>query len=345
MGGRVHWRTGGSFGVESGMTARRLAFALVLLAGCGGEGGRDPDEVGDSEAGSGSTDSSDSDSTDSDSDSTDSSDSDSTDSESTDSSESESTGTSEDDESTTGDPEDCSMNPIPWCTADTQPTPNGIPEEPPGIGGCLPGMTRVDTFCIDRWEAALIEILPNDALAPWSPYVHPGDATTRAVSAPGLVPQAYIDQVRATSACQMAGKRMCTDVEWLRACQGSTTTIYPFGSDAMPGTCNDARTCHPAIQYFETAADWIWSELGHPCLDQLPDSVDETGANPGCVSEDGVFDMMGNLHEWTADPEGTFRGGYFVDTLINGPGCTYKTTAHGVSHWDYSTGFRCCADG
>jgi hypothetical protein len=320
------------------MTGRRLAFSLVLLAGCGDEAGRDPDEVGDSDSSS----SSDSDS--SSSSDSDSSDSDSSDSDSSDSDSSDTTETTED-ESTTGDPEDCTTNPIPWCTADTKPTPNGIPDEPPGIGGCPPGMTRVDTFCIDRWEAALVEILPNDALAPWSPYASPVDETLRAVSAPDLVPQAYISQVRAASACQLAGKRMCTDVEWLRACQGSTTTIYPFGNSPMPGTCNDARTCHPAIQYFETSADWIWSELGHPCLDQLPEGLDETGANPGCVSEDGVFDMMGNLHEWTADPEGTFRGGYFVDTVINGPGCTYETTAHGVTHWDYSTGFRCCADG
>ena len=38
--------------------------------------------------------------------------------------------------------------------------------------------------------------------------------------------------------------------------------------------------------------------------------------------------MMGNLHEWTADPAGTFRGGYYVDTVINGNGCLYATTAH-----------------
>jgi hypothetical protein len=53
---------------------------------------------------------------------------------------------------------------------------------------------------------------------------------------------------------------------------------------------------------------------------------------------------VGNLHEWTADPAGTFRGGFYVDTKLNGPGCLYATTAHDSSHWDYSTGFRCCAD-
>ena len=59
---------------------------------------------------------------------------------------------------------------------------------------------------------------------------------------------------------------------------------------------------------------------------------------------EGAFDMMGNLHEWTSAPEGTFRGGFFVDTELNGEGCLYATTAHDVTHWDYSTGFRCCAD-
>ena len=57
-----------------------------------------------------------------------------------------------------------------------------------------------------------------------------------------------------------------------------------------------------------------------------------------------VYDQHGNLHEWVDDPDGTFRGGFYVDTSLNGPGCLYATTAHDVAHWDYSTGFRCCGD-
>jgi hypothetical protein len=253
-------------------------------------------------------------------------------------------GDSGDGDGDTGDPEDCSTNPIPWCTADTYPTPNDVPDEPPGLGGCPPGMGPVDTFCVDRWEAALVEILPNDALGPWSPFRNPSGVTVRAVSAPGLVPQGYISQEQAAAACSFSGKRLCSNTEWLRACQGAQGNIYPFGNRPAPGTCNDARTCHPAIQYFESAADWIWSELDHPCLNQLPAGLAATDEHPGCVSADGMLDMMGNLHEWTADPEGTFRGGFYVDTMLNGPGCLYATTAHTVTYWDYSTGFRCCAD-
>ena len=58
----------------------------------------------------------------------------------------------------------------------------------------------------------------------------------------------------------------------------------------------------------------------------------------------GVFDVHGNLHEWVADVDGTFRGGFYADAVLNGPGCLYRTTAHAGSYHDYSTGFRCCAD-
>jgi hypothetical protein len=52
--------------------------------------------------------------------------------------------------------------------------------------------------------------------------------------------------------------------------------------------------------------------------------------------------MVGNIHEWTDDA--SFRGGYYLDTQMNGEGCDYRTTAHSANYYDYSTGFRCCAD-
>ena len=242
-----------------------------------------------------------------------------------------------------GDPTDCTTSPI-TCTEADMPLVNGVPEEAPGDGGCPAGMVPVEGFCIDRYEAMLAKVQPDGTLAPWSPYANPGDTPVRALSVAGVVPQGYISQVRAKAACDKAGKRLCTDAEWKRACQGPSTWTYPYGPTLKPKVCNDSRTCHPAVQYFETTASWIWSELGNPCLNQLPDGLAESGAYDGCVTAEGVFDMMGNLHEWTADPNGTFRGGFYVDTKVNGPGCLYATTAHDVSHWDYSTGFRCCAD-
>ncbi|PKN55189.1 MAG: hypothetical protein CVU56_22615 [Deltaproteobacteria bacterium HGW-Deltaproteobacteria-14] len=59
---------------------------------------------------------------------------------------------------------------------------------------------------------------------------------------------------------------------------------------------------------------------------------------------EGAYDLMGNLHEWVDDADGTFRGGFYMDPIINGEGCLYETTAHDAQHQDDSTGFRCCAD-
>lgn len=231
------------------------------------------------------------------------------------------------------------------CDPEAMPTPNAGLTETPGEGGCLPGMIPVGgSFCIDRYEASLAVVNDDGSLSSWSPYFNPGERRVRALSLADAVPQGYISGVQAAAACAEAGKRLCTDAEWRRACQGPSATTYPHGDAREPGTCNDARDVHPAIEYFGRTDDSIWSMLGHPCLNQLPDSLALTGEHVGCVSAEGAFDMMGNLHEWTADPAGTFRGGFYVDTRINGEGCLYATTAHATSHWDYSTGFRCCAE-
>ena len=230
------------------------------------------------------------------------------------------------------------------CDPEARLQPNvGLVEEP-GVAGCPPGMVRVATFCIDRFEASLAEVRADGSLAPWSPYFEPASVRVRALSLRDAVPQGYIRGTQAAAACAEAGKRLCTDTEWLRACQGPSATTYPYGASREPGVCNDARARHPAVEYFGTSADWIWSMLDHPCLNQLPDGLARTGDHLGCESAEGVFDLMGNLHEWTSDPAGTFRGGFYVDTVRNGPGCLYRTTAHDVGHRDYSTGFRCCAD-
>jgi hypothetical protein len=210
---------------------------------------------------------------------------------------------------------------------------------------CPDGMIIVaESFCIDVFEAFLAELLPDGSTVPWSPYFNPGYRTMVAVSAADAVPQGYINANQAEAACRNAGKRLCTDAEWLRACQGSAGYTFPYGPVRMDGVCNDARSLHPAIEYFGRSDPSPFSKIWHPCLNQLPNGLNTTGFRAGCTTEDGIMDMMGNLHEWTAAASGTFRGGFYVDTRINGPGCLYRTTAHNRTHWDYSTGFRCCAD-
>lgn len=197
---------------------------------------------------------------------------------------------------------------------------------------CPSGMVLIETFCIDRYEAAISE---------HSPYEVP--TTGSAISEEGIVPQAYISGTVAAAVCEAAGKRLCTSDEWLRACAGPSDTIYPYGDDYDAKACNDSRSSHPIIDYFgEDPNRWSYSSMNDPGINQQPDTVDPTGANPDCVSAEGIYDLHGNLHEWVADPEGIFRGGFYADASINGEGCTYRTTAHSFDYHDYSTGFRCC---
>jgi hypothetical protein len=92
----------------------------------------------------------------------------------------------------------------------------------------------------------------------------------------------------------------------------------------------------------------VWTQLNDPRLGQVDGALSKTGSHDACVNGYGALDMVGNIHEWVkTDPSavhGTFAGGYYLDTALNGDGCQYRTTAHAHDYHDYSTGFRCCAE-
>jgi formylglycine-generating enzyme required for sulfatase activity len=206
-------------------------------------------------------------------------------------------------------------------------------------------------FCVDVYEASLVEVKADGTEQRW-PYYETlkHDTVARAVSVPGVFPQGYISGDQAKAACEHAGKRLCKPAEWLTACVGPKKTTFPYGNDREWGRCNDKG--RSPMQFYYDLDDrpehrWMWGYGGNmvdPRLNQLPGTLSRTGEHVDCTNEYGVFDMVGNLHEWVDDPAGTFQGGYYLDTHLNGDGCYYRTTAHPTSHLDYSTGFRCCAD-
>jgi formylglycine-generating enzyme required for sulfatase activity len=166
-----------------------------------------------------------------------------------------------------------------------------------------------------------------------------------------VFPQGYVSGLQARAACEASGKRLCKPDEWKTACMGPKKTIFPYGNTREVGRCNDNG--RSAMHFFNPDLDdkpehkWMWGFAGNmtdPRLNQLEGTLTRTGERDGCTNEYGVHDMVGNLHEWVDDPDGTFQGGYYLDTHLNGDGCYYRTTAHPISHLDYSTGFRCCAD-
>ena len=210
----------------------------------------------------------------------------------------------------------------------------------------------VNAVCVDRFEAAT-EVIDATGAVTAHPYDQPVDAVAKgstivAVVADGVKPQGYISETQAAAACAAANKRLCTLSEWLAACQGPQGWTYPYGNTYEAGACNEGRATNPVNDCFGSGDVFTSANMNSSCCDDQPNTVAPGGSFPRCVSSWGIYDLHGNLHEWidatSSAGDGIFKGGYFVDAKINGPGCLYTTTAHAKTYHDYSTGFRCCAD-
>jgi hypothetical protein len=204
------------------------------------------------------------------------------------------------------------------------------------------GDTRRPGACHDTGKSAVVAVFGAKAVAASTPYAPasgapaPGanGAGKRAHGTKGRAAQST--RPRATSKASAANKSP-TKTSASGAPQGAKKLSRRPGKKGA-----DSR--RPA-----NVDPGVWAKLNDPGLGQVDGALSRTGEHAECVNGFGVFDMVGNLHEWVAaDPaaptvHGTFAGGYYLDTTINGDGCNYRTVAHAHDYHDYSTGFRCCA--
>jgi formylglycine-generating enzyme len=217
--------------------------------------------------------------------------------------------------------------------------------------GCAGGMVRVGAYCIDRYEAHVVEIDQSGNEVPHSPQATVSGLRVKAKVAANVIPQAYISQKEAAAACANAGKRLCTGAEFVRACRGDNPkNHYPYGgSTRVHGFCNEGKGSAVQRYFGSNRSAWTYANFNDPKLNKWSGGLAPTGSFARCVSPHGIYDCVGNLHEWGADPpdakgHGRFRGGFYGDAEVNGPGALYVTSAHEPTYHDYSTGFRCCAD-
>lgn len=240
------------------------------------------------------------------------------------------------------------------------------PAPPALLDGCPPEMARVKNTCVDRWEAHLVTT--DGAAHPH--YQRPESGVSYAArSAPSVFPQGYVNRLEASAACKASGKRLCKLTEWYAACIGPKKQTYGYGPNYVRGRCSAAKP-HLLGKLFGTdPRNWGYSEhFNNPKLNQEPGFLDKTGANAECKSELGIYDMIGNLHEWVSDHvdrslvtkiplrddirgkiqintgHGIFMGGFYSTLSEHGRGCTFLTPGHEPKYHDYSTGFRCCKD-
>jgi formylglycine-generating enzyme len=251
------------------------------------------------------------------------------------------------------------------------------PELPP----CPQDMVRVrKSFCIDKYEASLVDAQSNQPLSPYyqplrktalsiqdywekerlnvgppearelklptlSPWQKSHEYEPKALSVFKAVPQGYLTGPLAALSCKNAGKRLCSHDEWRTACRGEADRAFPYGDKYEGGKCNIFREAHPAAVLHGNAS------IGHsdPRLNRVESNnkplLRLTGTTRSCASEwegDSIYDMVGNMDEWIDDPEGTFVGGFYARSKKDG--CDSVVKAHPFDYFDYSTGVRCCKD-
>ncbi len=96
-----------------------------------------------------------------------------------------------------------------------------------------------------------------------------------------VVQVAYPD---AAAYARWAGRRLPTEAEWELAARGGTATVYPWGDDELPGGQLMANTWQGKFPYRnDSALGWT--------------GTSPVGTFP--ANEFGLFDMIGNVWEWT----------------------------------------------
>lgn len=266
-----------------------------------------------------------------------------------------------------------------WLAFDA-PAPVRAQEPSPPPRRCPSEMVEVRGFCIDRYESSMVDTTSGEALSPYYPPSKAelegvfdywqleakavGDASAqafplpelpllqrerafapRAVSRSGVIPQGYLSYVSAKKACANAGKRLCSEKEWVTACGGERQLKFPYGERYTALACNVHRPYHPAAVLHGN------SSLGHrdPRLNLLVEGENDpllrpTGGTERCKSPwggDAVHDMVGNIDEWVEGEKGpVFVGGFYARSTTKG--CEAKVDVHAGPYYDYSTGTRCC---
>jgi hypothetical protein len=246
----------------------------------------------------------------------------------------------------------------------------------PRVIACPSDMVAVaGRVCVDRFEMSIVDAASGDA---WSPFYTPDPVRARSVfdfytspeapptllenappipepprlvlqpvarSQSGVLPQGYLSAVQAEAACTAAGKRLCSEAEWLTACRGEAQRDFPYGDKYERGTCNVYRESHPSALLHNDASRFHDDPRNHLVEIAGRTFLQPTNANSSCASrwgDDAVIDMVGNLDEWVADSDGVFLGGFY--SRGSRAGCQARVSSHVRAYSDYSTGARCCKD-
>ena len=130
-------------------------------------------------------------------------------------------------------------------------------------------------------------------------------------------PRDMVSHEQAVSLCEQAGKHLCTIDEWQAACRGKDKTRYSYGDSYKQNKCNTNTK-----------------------------AAKRSGRKEQCRSWWGMYDMNGNLWEWTASASKEHPNMFLVAggawNTNNGSQCTESKFSFYPQNQYPSVGFRCC---
>ncbi len=140
----------------------------------------------------------------------------------------------------------------------------------------------------------------------------------------GAIATTNVTRDEAKRLCEEKGKRLCTELEWERACKGPENARYEYGASFDPAVCGAGSIGAAA-------------------------ALRPSGQRQTCRSSFGVRDLHGGASEWTdskwgrgaAHELGVVRGGNEAAGEL-ATRCAYAR-ALAPTERSSTTGFRCCA--
>lgn len=205
----------------------------------------------------------------------------------------------------------------------------------------------IDTYLIDKYEVTNAQY---KAFVDATNHRTPNHWKSRSDNGPdpGMTyppvkahhPVVYVDWYDANDYCHWAGKRLPTEEEWEKAARGTDGRVFPWGN------AFDAKKANTPQYWLSMNKDG----------DTMPVGSFESGRSPY-----GVYDMAGNVYEWTAnwykpyprnaelnphygEKNKIVRGGSWYDCLSYGCGLSapsYNRSRFAPEIRNKGFGFRC----
>ncbi len=146
----------------------------------------------------------------------------------------------------------------------------------------------------------------------------------------------------AEAICKAGSKRLCNENEWTFACEGEEVRPYPYGWTRDTSACVIDRSWRPFTEGALSPRD---GKNAREELDRLWQG-EPSGSRGACRSPFGVYDLTGNVDEWTqsVNPTGyrsILKGGYWGPVRAR---CRPSTRAHNEDFVAYQQSLRCCAE-